>query len=162
MSKDVRCSRRRSRTMRREEVEITQRHRPSEYIQAAAWAVIGLIGLLLVLALFIVRLFEKPASFGDFTNDTVNTWAVEIFILLIVAVIVGLIVTAWKIRSGTYIPVNQFGMYWKNWRGEFTPLPPIAISAPGVSSVSITEVNPVTPRLGELVKSNSLTKESSD
>ncbi len=149
--------------MRRKEidVDIAPRHKPTDYVKAYGMAGLFVLAFLfLVFSPVMVKLFSgSPLPFGDFLNATVNMWGIELLTLLGIAVLTAWFLAVRWMKQGNFIPVNESGGYWRNHKGVFTPLPPLAVTVP---SVTVTEQQSSIPRLSSLIHAGSLSQQTAD
>jgi hypothetical protein len=104
----------------RTEVEITPRHRPTEYVRAYIW---GFIFTMMVLIITLL-VFERPNGIWDFINHALWDFAILV-VLGIIGFFVGLLFRIqYIVNKPQIIDVGQFGAYIR--KGEETvPLPPV-------------------------------------
>jgi hypothetical protein len=82
--------------------------------------------------------------------------------VLAIGALIGLGLTWLKVTKGELIHVEQTGAYWSSGllKRQFTALPPLTAVTPKVAGANkVTEVQPIVPRLGELIADGTLVRE---
>lgn len=147
--------------MSRKEVEITPRHRPTEYVKAYALG----IALGVSSTFFIIAIAVMEWGSGDFWHRIsviVNLWLIFILIAMAGALLAIGRIAFMKLRTKEYIEPGPSGIYVRHGN-QYKALPPLAPVLPATKVEEDQQPDPIAiPRISEMINRNILVNTSSD